>query len=74
MTLSLGPSATGDGADGSALNKWEPGSARVPTFCAEFDPLLPPGRASGEGDLLLPALDGEGGGDPKRESFSSSLS
>ena len=51
------------GLTGSSATRWEPGSARVPTFCA-----VPLGKASGEGDL---PLDGDGGGDPKREPSSS---
>lgn len=50
---------------GSSATRWEPGSARVPTFCA-----VPLGKASGDGDL---PLDGDGGGDPKSESSSPSL-
>ena len=53
------------GVTGSSATRWEPGSARVPTFCA-----VPLGKASGDGDL---PLDGEGGGEPKRESSSPSL-
>lgn len=56
----------GGGTDGSSEYKWEPGSARVPTFCKLF---CPPGRASGDDDL---PLSGEGGGEPKRESMSKS--
>lgn len=64
--LALEPCITSEGADGSSLKIWEPGSARVPTFCAELVPL---GKASGDVDLPLP---GEGGGEPKSESLSSS--
>ena len=53
------------GVTGSSATRWEPGSARAPTFCAEPGP---PGKASGDGDL---PPDGDGGGDPKRESSSS---
>lgn len=70
-----------DRADGSSEYVWEPGSARVPTFslCAAssvtaYCPL--PGSAipgGGDGDLPLAVLaPGEGGGDPKSESESSS--
>ena len=50
------------GVTGSSATRWEPGSARVPTFCA-----VPLGKASGDGDLPLV---GDGGGEPKRESSS----
>ena len=49
------------GVTGSSATRWEPGSARVPTFCA-----VPLGKASSEGDLPL----GDGGGEPNRESSS----
>ena len=64
-----GPARASGWADGSSENRWELGSARVPTFCVEHEPL---GRASGDGDL--PVADGEGGGEPKRESTSASSS
>ena len=51
------------GLTGSSATRCEPGSARVPTFCA-----VPLGKASGDGDL---PLDGDGGGEPKREPSSS---
>ncbi len=51
------------GVTGSSATRWEPGSARVPTFCA-----VPLGKASGDGDLPLV---GDEGGEPKRESSSS---
>ena len=59
-------SGTGGRAGGSSEHRWEPGSARVPTFCVLF---CPPGRANGDGDLPLP---GDGGGEPKRELVSKS--
>ena len=57
-------SCKGAGGTGNSATRWEPGSARVPTFCAG-----PLGKASGDGDL---PLDGEDGGEPKRESSSPS--
>ena len=57
------------GWTGASATRWEPGSARVPTFCAEP---ATPGRARGDGDLPLPR--GEGGGEPKSESESASWS
>ena len=62
VVLALNEDSAG-GVTGSSATRWEPGSARVPTFCA-----VPPGKASGDGDL---PPDGDGGGDPKRESSSS---
>jgi len=62
--------------DGSEI-VWEPGSAMVPTFCADGpkprksnpeDAALGKAKA-GDGDL--PLAEGEGGGDPNRESPSS---
>ena len=55
---------------------WEPGSAMVPTFCVSVDVLnlrslshiLADGRDKVVGNR------GDGGGDPKRESWSSSCS
>ena len=58
--LALNGKDTG-GVTGSSATRWEPGSARVPTFCA-----VPLGKASGDGDL---PLDGDEGGEPKRESM-----
>jgi len=65
--------------DGSEI-VWEPGSAMVPTFCADgpkpcnCSPVdAAPGSAkAGDGDL--PLAEGDGGGDPKRESPSSACS
>ena len=56
------------GLVGSSATRWEPGSARAPTFCAEP---VPPGKASGDGDLPLA---GDDRGDPKRESSSPPMS
>lgn len=57
---------------------WEPGSAMVPTFCADELELKTPGPVAdvlgsakiGDGDLPLAA--GEGGGEPKSDTESSS--
>lgn len=64
--LSAFTGGAGGSTGGSSEHRWEPGSARVPTFCTLF---CPPGRASGDGDLPLP---GDGGGEPNRESDSKS--
>lgn len=66
-------------AGSSAHDIWEPGSAMVPTFSlptpvlgtAIMGPAFPPAmKVSWDGDLPLA---GDGGGEPKRESWSSSV-
>lgn len=68
----------GRSAGSSAHDIWEPGSAMVPTFflptpvlgTAIMGPTSPAIKVSWDGDLPLA---GDGGGEPKRESWSSSV-
>jgi hypothetical protein len=59
-----------NGFMGSSEKGWEPGSAMVPTFCVSVDVL----NLRSVSHILAEAGDEirDGGGDPKRESWSSS--